>query len=99
MRIRSTQWPTGLATAGPVRDRNEKDEPLMAKATEILFRSLKMHADADKWKSVFEVLADDVLVNDNLVPDAIITPMPSMDTVPNNNWWADPFVRAADGGY
>lgn len=99
MRLRLSKWPLILTTAGQLSDFNEKDELLMAKATELLFRSLKMHDDADRWKSTFNDLSDEALVNDNTVPDALITPMPSLDTVPNNNWWADPFVRSAEGGY
>lgn len=99
IRIRSSIWPATFTTAGQVSDFAEKDDLIINKATEILFRSLKMHADADKWRDEFESLADDVLTNDNTVPDALLTPMGAQDMAPNNNWWADPFTRSANGGY
>lgn len=101
IRIRMSKWPTALSDASPsgLSDLSEKDDLIISKATALAFQSLGEKAKYDAWNGTYEDYLDKCIINDSMVPDAILTPTPAEDSSwVGGNYWADPFVQSV-GGY
>lgn len=97
MRLRLSKWPTAFSDASPsaTSSLSEKDDLIIWKATALAFASLGEMKKASAAEAMYQQYADLCLMNDNMVPDAVLTPMPGQDAgLASPAYWADPFVSS-----
>jgi len=91
---RYTLWPTPIGETNNPSDLDNKDDLIIAWASEWLLRSLGELTDATEWKKTRKELLQAAIEDDSSKPDISFIPRGASDNINAAPvYWKDPFVR------